>query len=138
MDQSEGSRSAGGRRAMEKESESAVTTRALKAVYDAALALGRTGARETADMADHREPEIGFNPQADVPFDAPICWATAQDSLQEPASTRRRPGLRFGRGDDLVGARDHHQALDLPVLVGAQEGVVVLDRHAAVGIAVGT
>ena len=38
--------------AMEKESESPVTTRALNAVYDAALALGRTGARETADMAE--------------------------------------------------------------------------------------
>jgi hypothetical protein len=44
----------------------------------------------------------------------------------------------FGGSDDLVRARNHHEALDLPVLVGAQEGVVVLDRHAAVGIAVGT
>jgi Protein of unknown function (DUF4239) len=38
--------------AMEKESESQATTRALDAVYGAALALGRTGSRETADMAE--------------------------------------------------------------------------------------
>jgi hypothetical protein len=38
--------------AMEKESESPAATRALDAVYDAALALGRAGTRETADMAE--------------------------------------------------------------------------------------
>ena len=38
--------------AMEKELESPATTRALDAVYDAGLALGRAGTRETADMAE--------------------------------------------------------------------------------------
>ena len=38
--------------AMENEAESLATTRALNAVYDAALALGRTGTRDTADMAE--------------------------------------------------------------------------------------
>src|SRR5882672_10436572 len=36
-----------------------------------------------------------------------------------------------------VQPRDHGQALDLAVLVGVQERVVVLERNAAVGIAVG-
>src|SRR6266403_4459456 len=35
-----------------------------------------------------------------------------------------------------VQPRDHGQALDLAVLVGVQERVVVLERNAAVGIAV--
>jgi hypothetical protein len=38
--------------AMENESESPATTRALDAVYNAALALSRAGTRETADMAE--------------------------------------------------------------------------------------
>ena len=38
--------------AMSRESESAQTTRALDAVYASALALSRTGTRETADMAE--------------------------------------------------------------------------------------
>ena len=38
--------------AMENESESPATTRALDAVYGTALALGRTGTRENADMAE--------------------------------------------------------------------------------------
>ena len=38
--------------AMAKESESQATTQALHGVYEAALALGRTGTRETADMAE--------------------------------------------------------------------------------------
>jgi Protein of unknown function (DUF4239) len=39
-------------RAMAHESESQYTTRALDALYSGALALGRTGTRETADMAE--------------------------------------------------------------------------------------
>ena len=38
--------------AMEKELEGHATERALDAVYDAGLALGRAGTRETADMAE--------------------------------------------------------------------------------------
>ena len=38
--------------AMADESESRATGQALNGVYDAALALGRTGTRETADMAE--------------------------------------------------------------------------------------
>ncbi len=38
--------------AMARESESPTTTRALNAVYDAALVLSRAGTRETADMAE--------------------------------------------------------------------------------------
>jgi hypothetical protein len=38
--------------AMSRESESAASTRALDAVYANALALSRTGTRETADMAE--------------------------------------------------------------------------------------
>jgi Protein of unknown function (DUF4239) len=38
--------------AMWRESESAATTRALDAVYEAAMALGAVGTRETADMAE--------------------------------------------------------------------------------------
>jgi hypothetical protein len=38
--------------AMAKESESPATTRALDAVYDAALALNRTGTRSVADMSE--------------------------------------------------------------------------------------
>ena len=38
--------------AMADETESEATTRALNAVYEAALALSRTGTRETADMAE--------------------------------------------------------------------------------------
>ena len=68
--------------AMAGESESRATGQALGGVYDAALALGRTGTRETADMAE---------------VFTQIDNVTAARRVQDPSGDGTRSQRRLGR-----------------------------------------